>query len=118
MRHRTDEVLDGGFTDLVLVCTNTRDSEYAACDEVGGDEVFDAVKAWLRDRDIFWSDVYVAESTCVGLCSADGVAIVVQPRNEWYSDVTVDEVPELMADLFGTDGDDLGVGLDEPSLSQ
>ncbi len=109
MRRRTDEVREEGFTDHVLVCTNDRDAEYACCADVGGREVLDAVKSWLRERDVFWSHVYVAETTCLGLCSEDGTAIAIQPRNEWYSDVTPDEVPALLDGEFGPAADRLGV---------
>ncbi len=110
MRQRTEEVRDSGFTDHVLVCTNERDSEYAACAEAHGQDVFEAVKTWLRDRDVFWSHVHVAETSCLGLCSADGTAIAIHPRNRWYSDVRPDEVPDLLAAEFGDDGSQLGLG--------
>jgi len=108
MNERTDEVLAEGFTDLVVVCTNDRDADCACCGGVGGEEVAAAVREWLRDRDAFWTRVYVTESSCIGLCSADGAALAVQPRNEWYSGVTADEVPALLASVFGADATDLG----------
>jgi (2Fe-2S) ferredoxin len=113
MQDRTTEVVDGGFTDHVLVCTNARDSEYAACADAHGDAVHDAVKTWLRDRDAYWSNVRVAETSCLGLCSADGTAIAIHPRNRWYSDVTPEDVPELLRDEFGENADELGV--DKPT---
>ncbi|ACM58975.1 (2Fe-2S) ferredoxin domain-containing protein [Halorubrum lacusprofundi] len=109
MEDRTAEVVDSGFTDHVLVCTNARDSEYAACADAHGDAVYDAVEAWLRDHGVFWSPVQLAETTCLGLCSADGTAIAIQPRNRWYSDVTPEDVPELLRSEFGENADDLGV---------
>jgi (2Fe-2S) ferredoxin len=110
VKRRTEEVRDEGFTDHVLVCTNDRDAEYACCADVGGREVLNAVRAWLRERDVFWSSVYVAETSCLGLCSAEGTAVAIQPRNEWYSDVTPDEVSSLLAAEFGEDAGRLGVG--------
>jgi (2Fe-2S) ferredoxin len=109
VKRRTEEVREEGFTDHVLVCTNDRDSEYACCAGVGGEAVLAAVKEWLRERDVFWTDVYVADTSCLGLCSEHGVAVAVQPRNEWYSDVTPDEVPDLLAREFGPNADRLGV---------
>jgi len=113
MRERTQEVADSGFTDHVLVCTNARDSDYAACADAHGDAVYDAVESWLRDRGVFWSPVQLAETTCLGLCSADGTAVVVHPRSNWYSDVTPEDVPGLLADEFGEDATELGRGVDE-----
>ena len=108
MNRRTADVLDSGFTDHVLVCTNARDGKYACCADAGGDAVLTAVKKWLRERDVFWSRVHVAETSCLGLCSADGAAVAIHPRNQWYSDVTPEEVPELLAAEFGADATRLG----------
>lgn len=107
MRRRTDDVREQGFTDLVLVCTTDRDADYACCADVDADAVFAAVEEWLRERDVFWSHVRLGRSSCLGLCSADGVAVVVQPRSEWFSDVRPAEVPDLLADVFGSDADEL-----------
>ncbi|MFB6090839.1 MAG: ferredoxin [Halobellus sp.] len=103
MRDRTAEVRERGFSDHVLVCTNERESEYAACAEAHGPAVYEAVAEWLRDRDVFWSRVHLARTSCLGLCSADGTAIAIQPRGRWYSDVTPDDVPDLLASEFGPD---------------
>lgn len=107
-RNRTSEVHENGFSDLVLVCTNDRDSEYACCAGAGGPAVYEAVTSWLRARGVLWSHVYVAETTCLGLCSADGTAIAIQPRDRWYSDVLPADVPDLLVDEFGADASNLG----------
>jgi (2Fe-2S) ferredoxin len=109
MRHRTTEVRQEGFTDHVLVCTNSRDSEHTACAKAHGPAVYEAVTAWLRERDVFWSHVYVAETSCLGLCSTDGTALAIQPRNRWYSDVRPEEVEGLLNEEFGADASTLGV---------
>ena len=103
MQDRTAEVRERGFTDHVLVCTTDRESDLACCGDAGGDAVFEAVVDWLRERDVLWSRVYVAETGCLGLCSENGVAVAIQPRNRWYSDVTPAEVSTLLADEFGAE---------------
>jgi (2Fe-2S) ferredoxin len=108
MEDRTAEVRERGFTDHVLVCTTDRD-DHACCGDAGGEAVFDAVVDWLRERDVLWSRVYVAETGCLGLCSEGGAAVAIQPRNRWYSDVTSDDVSELLADEFGAEASRLGV---------
>ncbi|WP_123538393.1 (2Fe-2S) ferredoxin domain-containing protein [Halosimplex salinum] len=115
MRDRTEEVRERGFTDHVLVCTNDRDSEYAACADTQCDDVYDEVTAWLRERDVFWSRVHVAETSCLGLCSADGTAVAIHPRGRWYSDVRPGDVPALLEGEFGPDADRLNVGSDAPA---
>jgi (2Fe-2S) ferredoxin len=119
MRDRTDDVLENGFSDHVLVCTNARGSEHACCAEARGPEVYDAVRSWLRERDVFWSRVHVAETSCLGLCSADGTAVVIHPRGRWYSDVLPDEVPDLLEREFGSDASrlELPVRSEPPSGS-
>jgi len=108
MDDRTEAVREQGFTDHVLVCTHARDSEYAACAGAEGAAVHDAVTAWLRERDVFWSEVRVAETSCLGLCSTDGAAIAIQPRNRWYADVLPGDVPDLLSAEFGADATRLG----------
>lgn len=107
MQHRTEDIREMGFTDHVLVCTNAR-TENACCADAHGDAVYKVVKNWLRERDIFWTRVHVAETSCLGMCSADGTAIAIHPRNQWYSEVTPDAVPELLCNEFGPDGTRLG----------
>jgi len=116
MRERTDEVLERGFTDHVLVCTNARDSEYAACADAHGQAVYEAVAEWLRERDVFWSEVHLAETSCLGLCSAEGTAIAIHPRGRWYSDVVPADVPDLLEAAFGPEASRLGTEtVDVPS---
>jgi (2Fe-2S) ferredoxin len=62
------------------------------------------------ERNVFWSEVHVAETSCLGLCSADGTAIAIQPRNRWYSDVRPGDVPALLEAEFGADASRLGIG--------
>ncbi|WP_256393666.1 (2Fe-2S) ferredoxin domain-containing protein [Natronoarchaeum rubrum] len=97
MRRCTDAQRDRGLT-WVLVCTNARDGEHAACAEAGGDAIVDAATDWLRERDLFWTEAAVVETSCLGLCSEDGAAVGFQPRDEWYADVRPEDVPELLAE--------------------
>lgn len=105
MNRRTDEQTTR-LAAHVFVCVNDRDSEYACCADAGGAATVEAVKAWLRERDAFWSPIGISTTDCLGLCSEDGTAITVQPQNEWYSDVRPEDVPELLAAEFGPDAGD------------
>jgi len=113
MRRRTEEQRDRDLT-WVLVCTNERNSEHPACANAGSEEVLEAVKRWLRDHDLFWSDVAVVEtSSCLGLCSEEGTAVAFQPNDEWFSDVTPEQVPELLVSELSiptSAGDGSGLG--------
>jgi (2Fe-2S) ferredoxin len=104
MERRTDEQTTR-LAAHVFVCVNERDSEYAACAGAGGEATAAAVKSWLRDRDAFWSPVGVSTTDCLGLCSAEGAALTIQPQNEWYAEVTPEDVPALLADAFGPEAE-------------
>lgn len=112
MNERTADLRDSGVTDQVLVCTNDR-AEHAACADAGGAAAFEAAVDWLRERDVLYSRVYVARTGCLGLCSTDGAAVVIQPRNRWFSEVNPGEVPALLSSAFGPEATRLGVGPDE-----
>lgn len=103
MDERTAEMDERGLAALVLVCTNDRE-EYACCSDAGGAAVAGATRDWLRERDLFWSRVAVAETSCLGMCSEDGAAVVFQPCDEWYAEVDPDEVSGLLAEVFGENG--------------
>ena len=96
------------FDTSVFVCTTDRDGEYASCGTAGAEATLEAVKAWLRERDAFWTAVSVSETSCLGLCSEDGTAITIQPHNVWYSDVQPSDVPALLESAFGPDADRIG----------
>lgn len=111
MERRTADVRAAEFTDHVLVCTHDRTGEHAACAGADGRAVYDAVADWLRDRGVLWSDVHLAETSCLALCSASGTALAVHPRGEWYGEVSPSDVPTLLAQLFGEDASRLGDGV-------
>jgi len=106
MEDRTETMRERGLDAVVLVCTNDRE-EHACCADVDGEAVADAAKRWLRDRDLFWSRVAVSETGCLGMCSADGAAVVVQPANDWYAELTPADVPEVLAASIGEAGERL-----------
>ena len=108
MNNRTEEVFEQGFTDLVLVCTSNCNSEKACCAEAYGEEVYNKIKIWLHEQDVFWSHVYLSKTSCLGLCSSDGAAIAIQPRNRWFSGVSPNDVPEVLESEFGTNASKLG----------
>lgn len=101
MRRRTGAQRDRELT-WILVCTTDRE-EHACCAGAGGAAVRSVIEDWLRERDLFWSSAAVVETGCLGLCSEEGAAVSLQPRDEWYSDVHPEDVPELLARELGGD---------------
>jgi len=114
MERRTERMRERGLAATVLVCTNER-AEHAACAAADGVAVADAARDWLRERDRFWSEVAVAETSCLGLCSEAGAAVVVHPRDEWFAEVTPSDVPALMTELFEAGADD---GAEDPAVDE
>ncbi|EMA38938.1 (2Fe-2S) ferredoxin domain-containing protein [Halobiforma nitratireducens] len=104
MNRRTDEQRRR-LAAHVFVCTHDRSSDHACCADADAEATVDAVKSWLRERNAFWSPVGVSTTDCLGLCSEGGAAVTIQPRNEWYSDVSPDDVLALLTDEFGPDAD-------------
>lgn len=118
MHSRTEDIHNNGFSDHVLVCTHARDSDLACCAGAFSDDVYDTVQSWLHERDVLWSHVYVTETSCLGLCSADGTALAIQPRNRWYSDVLPEDVPTLLEREFGADATQLGLNNEDHGSQQ
>lgn len=100
MERRTAEMRNRGLCAVVFVCTNAR-TEHASCGAETGKAVADAARAWLRKRDRFWSDVAVVETSCLGMCSETGAAVVVYPHDEWLAAVSPADVPTLMTETVG-----------------
>jgi len=100
MERRTSQQHERGLSATVFVCTTAR-SAHACCGATDGSTVADAARSWLRERDRFWSEVAVVETSCLGMCSERGVAVVVQPHDEWFAEVEVDDIPGLMAEMLG-----------------
>ena len=117
MERRTDAQKGRGLTDHVFVCTHDRSSEYACCNDAYGQEVEDAIKDWLRERSAFWSSVSVSATSCLGLCSEEGTAVTIQPRDEWYAEVTPEDVPDLLESVFGPNAERTGVDADATTPS-
>lgn len=104
MKEQTDHQRDR-FDAHVFVCTTDRDAEYASCGAAGAKTTLEAVKDWLRERNAFWTSVSVSETSCLGLCSENGTAMTIQPRNVWYSDVQPGDVPDVLESAFGPDAE-------------
>ena len=102
MNHRTADIREQGVSDHVLVCTNARGSEYPCCADASGQAVLDSVKDWLRERDVYWSRVRITETSCLGLCSAEGTAIAIHPRDRQCSDIRPGTAPDLLREEFSS----------------
>ena len=81
----------------VLVCVNSRppDNPKGSCGEKGSQQLFDRLKALLRERGLD-GRVMANRTYCLKHCSR-GPVLVVQPDNVWYAGVTAGDLAEICA---------------------
>ena len=77
----------------IFVCTNDANGEKPSCGDHQGQEVFRQLRQIAKDRKLH-PQIRVAQAKCLGQC-AKGVNIMVYPENTWYSDVRIEDVPQL-----------------------
>ena len=79
----------------VLVCVNSRppDNPKGSCGEKGSQQLFDELKALLRQRGLD-SRVMLNRTYCLKHCSR-GPVIAVQPDNVWYGGVRSADLAEI-----------------------
>jgi (2Fe-2S) ferredoxin len=79
----------------VLVCVNQRPpgNPRGSCGEKGSQELFDRLKALLRERGLD-RRVMLNRTYCLKHCSR-GPTIAVQPDNVWYAGVRPEDLEEI-----------------------
>ncbi len=86
---------DHPYRKLVLVCTNNREPGINCCAGRGAVELFEPLKAAVKAQ---FTDVRVVRSSCLNNCDT-GISVVIMPDNLWLGEVTLDDIPELLAQL-------------------
>lgn len=86
---------------LLLVCTNQRDSERASCGLRGGADIHLELKRKVRELSLPIR-VRVSSSGCLDLC-ARGPVILAYPGARLYTEVRLEDLDSILADLFGPD---------------
>lgn len=84
---------------LVLVCTNIRDDGRDACGRRDAADLRDLLREEVAARGLR-TRVRVSQTGCLGKCGA-GPNIVVVPDGIWYSGVTREDLPIIVARHFG-----------------
>ncbi len=83
------------YVSHVYVCTNDRKGERKSC----ADNNSQLVKSTLKDAvdENGWKGkVRISTSGCMGLC-AKGSNVMVYPQNVWFSDVSPDDLDEIVS---------------------
>lgn len=80
----------------ILVCTSSRinGQQKGFCHNKHGVEIVENFLSEISDRDLE-GEVMVSNTGCFGLCE-QGPMVVVYPENVWYSQVSPDDVEEIM----------------------
>jgi (2Fe-2S) ferredoxin len=83
------------YVSHVLVCTNDRGGERKSC----ADNNSKLIKANLKNtvNEKGWKGkVRISTSGCMGVC-AKGSNVIIYPQNVWLSEVTPDDVGEIVS---------------------
>jgi sirohydrochlorin cobaltochelatase len=87
--------VDSKYRKLVLVCQNLREGGANCCMKRGAGDLYPALKAAVKEATV---DVRVSKTSCMGVC-ATGSTVVIMPDNIWLGEVSVDDIPEILAML-------------------
>ncbi|MBI4150059.1 (2Fe-2S) ferredoxin domain-containing protein [Candidatus Woesearchaeota archaeon] len=79
----------------VFVCTNKREPEKSCCSHVGGEEIFYALKDYVKSHGLA-SRVWVTRTGCLGFCNNKGTSIVVYPDQKWFLQVTKEDLHTII----------------------
>jgi (2Fe-2S) ferredoxin len=78
----------------LFVCVKSRGGERKSCGDGGNPELKAVLKDEIRSRG--WKGMArISESSCLGVCD-DGPNIMIYPQRIWLSDVSIDDVPEIL----------------------
>lgn len=79
----------------VFVCTNDRKGERKSCSDNNSELIKVALKNVVNERG--WKEkVRISTSGCMGLC-ANGPNVIIYPQKIWFSEVSLDDVEEIVA---------------------
>jgi (2Fe-2S) ferredoxin len=83
----------------LFVCIKSRGGKGKSCGDSAGSELKAVLKSEIKKRG--WKSVArVCESSCLGVCDA-GPNIMIYPQKIWLSEVTPDDVPEILQLVAG-----------------
>ena len=88
----------------LFVCVNARKPDDPLRSDCGGSgpAVFDALKRATLGAGLA-SKVWVTATGCLGHCPREGCSVTIQPRNEHFVEVTVDDAMGLLRRALGAE---------------
>ena len=82
----------------VFVCTQEKAEGVPCCSTAGSFRVLDALHGELGAKGLA-DDVQVSSCGCLGVCDS-GPVMIVYPEGAWYTKLTPNDVPEIVASHF------------------
>lgn len=84
----------------LFVCTNRRpdSAPKGSCAARGSEELLDALKRLLREKDLARVEARACASGCLDACRT-GPTIAVEPDHFFYARVTLEDLPEIVEAL-------------------
>lgn len=85
----------------VFVCLNNREKDpQTSCAAKNGQAVFDSLKEKVKSLNLN-KKIRINRAGCLGQCEK-GLAIVVYPQGEWYFNVKIENIDEIIEKLANT----------------
>ena len=87
------------YTCHLFVCVKSRSDGRKSCGNDAAPELRSLLKSEIKKRG--WKKIArVCESSCLGVCDA-GPNIMIYPQRIWFSEVTLDDIPEILQTVEG-----------------
>ncbi|MDF7824482.1 (2Fe-2S) ferredoxin domain-containing protein [Pontiellaceae bacterium B12227] len=81
----------------LFICNKTRDDGRKSCGNTADPELKSILKDEVRERG--WKPIVrISESGCLGVCDA-GPNIMIYPQKIWLSEVSREDIPEIIQTL-------------------
>ena len=81
----------------LFICGKSRGGDRKSCGDTGSPNLKDTLKDAVKDQG--WKGIVrVSESSCLGICEI-GPNIMIYPQQILLSDVSIDDIPEILDTL-------------------
>ncbi|MCB9772342.1 MAG: (2Fe-2S) ferredoxin domain-containing protein [Candidatus Omnitrophica bacterium] len=86
------------YEKCIFVCVNDHHGQKPSCGDHKGEEIFRKLRETAKVRGLH-PRMRVTQAKCLGQCST-GTTIMIYPNNIWYRGVTLDNLGEIIEDVF------------------
>lgn len=86
------------YEKCIFVCVNNHHGQKPSCGDHKGEEIFHKLREIAKARSLH-PRMRVTQAKCLGQC-ATGTTIMIYPNNIWYRGVTIDNLGEIVEEVF------------------